>query len=67
MVHTAVYCLDLSGKTWRLGHPDEERTDHRFYRLGHSHSVLANRLMFIFGGEIIDPILKTSFLSNDIL
>ena len=66
-VHPQVHRLDLQTKTWRLGHSEEERPDHRCYRLGHSASVLQPKLMVIFGGEIRDQVLKHVALTNDVV
>lgn len=65
--HPFIHRLDIATKTWRLGHPEEERPDHRFYRMGHSMVVVPQKLMVIFAGEIRDAALKHGALTNDIM
>lgn len=65
--HPQVHRFGLTSREWRGSSLEDEKSDHRCFRLGHSATVAPSKLMVVFGGEMRDPISKTCVMSNEVL
>ena len=64
--HPFVHKLDIKTKHWSDEELSMEKAYPQSFRLGHTANIL-NKMLFIFGGELRDPLSKHSTITNDFL
>lgn len=65
--HPHIHMLNLTSAKWDGVNFEDEKADHRCYRLGHTAVINSLKQMVVFGGEMREPISKTCVTTNEVL